>query len=78
MKKTEEYLDLKTLAGRTCLSVRTLRDYIKSPARPLPYYRLAGKHLVYWPDFKAWIAEYKVTGGIDIDGIVNDVLNDSV
>jgi len=76
LKNSDKYLDLKTLSSRTCLSVRTLRDYMKSSDRPLPFYRLAGKNLVYWPEFKAWIAGYKITGGIDIDGIVNSVLED--
>lgn len=76
MKVEEKYLDLKTLSGRTCLSVRTLRELIKDPSRPLPFYKLAGKNLVYWPDFKAWIAGYKITGGLDVDAIVDSVLND--
>ncbi len=76
MKTKEEYLDLKTLSERTCLSVRTLRDYMKSPDRPLPFYRLAGKNLVYWPDFKKWINKYKAVASMDIDGLVDSVIKD--
>ena len=72
----ETYLDLKTLSGRTCLSVRTLRDLIKDPSHPLPFYKLAGKNLVYWPEFKKWIAEYKVVGGLDVDDIIKSVCED--
>ena len=72
----EKYLDLKTLSGRTSISVRKYRDCIKDPCHPLPYYKLDGKILIRWSDFENWISKYKVIGGIDIDGIVNDVLND--
>lgn len=73
MKAEEKYLDLKTLAACTCLSVRTLREYLKDGYNPLPCHRLAGKILVYWPDFKEWIARYKTTGEVDIDQIVKSV-----
>jgi len=76
MMNEEKYLDLKTLSQRTCLSVRTLLDYIKDGYNPLPCHKLAGKILVYWPDFKHWISRYRSEGEIDIDGIVNSVLED--
>ncbi len=73
MKNNEEYLDLKSLASRTCLSVRTLRDYLKDQFQPLPYYRLAGKNLVKWSEFERWISRYKVAENIDVDQIIKDV-----
>lgn len=76
MKVEEIYFDLRTLSARTCLSVRTLRDYLKDGYHPLPCHKLAGKILVYWPDFKNWIARYRTEGEIDIDGIVKDVCKD--
>ena len=76
MKNSKEYLDLKNLANRVSLSVRTLRDYLKDSYHPLPHYKLAGKILVFWPDFKDWIDRYKTTGEIDIDGIVSSVFED--
>lgn len=76
MQKNEEYLDLKTLSGRVSLSVRTLRELIKDPSRPLPFYKLAGKNLVKWSEFEKWISRYRTEGEIDIDGIVNSVLED--
>jgi len=76
MKSSEEYLDLKNLANRVSLSVRTLRDYLKDSYHPLPHYKLAGKILVFWPDFKNWIVMYRTEGQVDIDSIVKDVCED--
>ena len=78
MKSNEEYLDLKNLSNRVSLSVRTLRDYLKDSYNPLPHYKLAGKILVFWPEFMDWISRYKTTGEIDIDSIVKDVCEDRV
>ncbi len=76
MQNNESYLDLKTLSCRTCLSVRTLRDYLKAGYNPLPCYKLAGKILVYWPDFKEWINKYRTEGQIDVDDIIKSVCED--
>ena len=69
----ENYLDLKTLSSHTCLSVRTLWDYLIDQYHPLPHFKLAGKILIRWRDFEDWISRYKVTENIDIDHIVKDV-----
>jgi len=74
MESNEEYLDLKKLSNRVSLSVRTLRDYLKDSYHPLPHYKLAGKILIFWPDFKEWIVRYRTEGEIDIDSIVSSVL----
>ena len=73
MKTNETYLDLKTLSSRTCLSVRTLREYLKDQFQPLPYYKLAGKNLVKWSEFERWIERYRVNENIDVDQIIEDV-----
>ena len=73
MKNNETYLDLKNLSRQTCLSVRTLRDYLIDQYHPLPHFKLAGKILIRWSDFEDWILRYKVTENIDIDQIVKDV-----
>lgn len=69
------YLPLKTLAGYSGLSVRTLRGYLAHRSRPLPHYRVGGKLLVRKPEFDVWIRAFRVaeTGGVD--AIVADVLN---
>lgn len=74
LRKTEKiYLDLKTLSGHTCLSVRTIRDYLKDIDHPLPHFKLAGKILVRWSDFEEWISRYKISKNFDVDQIVKDV-----
>jgi len=69
----EIYCDMKTLSSRACLSVRTLRDYIKDQYHPLPYYKLAGKNLVKWSEFEEWISRYKVNENFDVDEIIRGV-----
>jgi len=76
MKAEEKYLDLKTLASRTCLSVRTLRDYLVDGYHPLPHFKLAGKILIRWSDFEGWISRYKVNENIDVDDIIKSVCED--
>ena len=48
------FLDLKQLSARTCIGIGTLRDHIKSPSHPLPCYKVKGKILVNWIEFKGW------------------------
>jgi predicted DNA-binding transcriptional regulator AlpA len=73
MKSKEEYLDFKKLSGRSSISVRSFRDYIKDPSHPLPYYKLAGKNLVKWSEFEEWISRYKVNENFDVDEIIRGV-----
>ena len=73
MKAEETYLDLKTLSKRTCLSIRTIRDYLKDLYHPLPHFKLAGKILIRWSDFEQWISQYKVNKNIDVDDIIKSV-----
>lgn len=70
--KDETYLDLKSLSGRCHLSVRTLWTYLKEPGG-FPYYKMNGKILVFWPEFKQWMQTHRVKS-MDIDRIVNSVL----
>ena len=58
--ENEDYfLDLTTLAKRSCLSVRSLRDHLKDPFNPLPAFRLKGKILVSWSEFQQWLAGFR-------------------
>jgi len=68
----DPYLALRALAGYSGLSVRTLRDYLVDPMRPLPCYRVGGKILVRRSEFDAWIADFKAKP--DLDAIVADAL----
>ena len=70
----DPFLSLKALAGYAGLSVRTLREYLDHPTRPLPHYRVGGKILVRRSEFDAWIAAHRRVGRADVAGIVNDVL----
>ena len=67
------FLDLKRLSQRTCMSVRSLRGHINNPSHPLPIYRVRGKILVSWLEFKRWIQRYRYRTQ-DIDEIVDEVM----
>jgi len=47
----DQYLDLKTLAEYSSISVRTLRYYINESPNPIPCYRIERKILVWERDF---------------------------
>ena len=69
------FLDQKRLSERTCMSARSLRAHISSPSHPLPVYRVRGKILVSWVEFKRWIQRYRFKAQTqDIDKIVEDIL----
>jgi excisionase family DNA binding protein len=70
----DPFLSLRALATYAGLSVRTLREYLDHPSRPLPHYRVGGKILVRRSEFDAWIASHRRVGLADVAGIVNDVL----
>ena len=53
------YLDLKKLSKRSCISVRTLRDDLKDPEHPLPFFRKGGKVYVSWGEFTLWMKHFK-------------------
>ena len=61
------YLSLRALSSYSGLSVRTLRDRLTDPRRPLPHYRLPGKLLVKRDEFDAWMARYRRVGRPEIE-----------
>ena len=67
------FLDLKRLSQRTSISVSTLRDHINDPSHPLPAYRVRGKILINWIEFKKWIQGFRHKN-VDIDKIVDEVM----
>jgi excisionase family DNA binding protein len=70
----DPFLSLRALATYAGLSVRTLRQYLDHPTRPLPHYRVGGKILVRRSEFDAWIVAHRRVGVADVAGIVKDVL----
>jgi excisionase family DNA binding protein len=70
----DPFLSLRALTTYAGLSVRTLREYLDHPSRPLPHYRVGGKILVRRSEFDAWISAHRRVGVVDVAGIVNDVL----
>lgn len=67
-----QYLDLKTLSKYACISVGSLRDYIRDG--DLPAYRLKGKVLVKRSVFDKWIDEHPFQ--TNIDDIADSVLGE--
>ena len=66
-----QYFDLKTLSKYACISVGSLRDYIRDG--DLPAYRLKGKVLVKRSTFDKWIDAHPFQ--TDIDSIAADVID---
>ena len=56
----DRILDLKRLAERSCMSVRSLRDHLKDPEHVLPSFRVGGKVYIRWPEFIDWIEHFRV------------------
>jgi len=67
------FLDLKSLSERTSISISTLREHIKNPSHPLPSYRVKGKILVNWLEFKEWIAPFRIKT-LDLKKMVDDIM----
>jgi excisionase family DNA binding protein len=55
------WLDLRHAAAYCCLSVRTLRRYIRHPQHPLPVRRVGGKVLIPRADLEAWLKAWPRT-----------------
>ena len=51
----------------------TLREHINDSSNPLPVYRVRGKILVSWLEFKKSIQRFRYKT-LDLDKIVDDVL----
>ena len=71
------FLDLKRLSERTSIGVSSLRDHMKSPSHPLPSYRVRGKILVNWLEFKEWIAAFR-NKPLDLNKMVDDIMKDLI
>ena len=71
MNDVQVYFDLATLAMRLSLSKRTIRNYIRDPADPLPAYRVGGKLLFKWSKVEQWLERWRVRP-VDVDRIVSE------
>ena len=56
----DQYFDLRQLSEYSCLSVRTLRSYL----RQLPCFRVGGKWLVRRSEFDAFIEQKRVSNNL--------------
>lgn len=71
----KEYFNLPELAKYSGLGTRFLRDALKHPDHPLPYYRLNRKTiLVSKSEFAEWLEHFRVDPASNIDRMVNQVL----
>jgi len=71
----DQYLDLKTLAEYSCLSVRTIREYLSDADNPIPSFCLKRKILVKKSEFDRWMEGNRADDS-EIDNIVNEVMGE--
>ena len=67
----DQYFDLKGLSAYSCVSVGSLRDYLKTG---LPHYRLKGKILIKRSEFDQWVEQYRVNRSQDLKRLVDGVM----
>lgn len=74
---TDIFLDIKSLAARTCICQRNWRASIKDKTHPLPYYRVGGKILVYWPEVVEWMQQFRKLQPVEksrVDALVDELI----
>jgi len=71
---TDVFISAETCAEWSSLSLRTIREYLKSPDNPLPHYKVGGRILIYWPDFKRWMDGYRVAGDYQRGNVAEKIL----
>jgi len=74
LRQDDYFLDLRTLAKSSGLSVKTLRTHLSDPVHPLPHYRPGGKIIVRWSEFCGWVERYREILAPDVDAIVNEMV----
>jgi excisionase family DNA binding protein len=68
-----EWLDLKALQSYTCVSERTLREWIHRAIDPLPAVRVGCKILVRRSVFDRWLEGHQVKH-VDLGCIVDELV----
>ena len=66
------YLDLKKLSARSSICIRKWRDFIRDPVCPVPFYRVGGKIIFYWPDVHQWLQRFRTVP--DVKHAVDEVM----
>lgn len=70
-----EWMDLNTLERYSCVSNRTLRNWIKAPVNPMPASVRGGKILVCRRSFDEWLRGHAIEpNSVDVERTVNDIL----
>jgi hypothetical protein len=69
------YLDLKSLAAYSSLSVSTMRNYLADSDDPLPSFCIKRKILIKKSEFDRWIERHRTDTG-KLDRILDDLLRD--
>jgi len=69
-------MSLRTLSLYAGLSVRSLRNHLRSLDHPLPYFRVGGKILVRQTDFDAWLVAFRADPLARVNAIVSRVLTE--
>ena len=58
--ETDVYINVEICSEWSSLSVRTLREHLTDPVNPIPHYKVGGRILISWPEFKRWMESFKV------------------
>jgi len=76
-KVQKEYFSISDLSDYTGISERTLRDFIKDPLNPIPFFRVgpAGRIiLIKRSEFDQWMKSQRATQDNRIDELIAEVL----
>jgi excisionase family DNA binding protein len=78
LEEQPEWMDLKATQRYSCVSERTLRDWIRDPLNPLPAVQVAGgKILIKRSHFDRWLEShpFQSINSIDIHGVTDEIIN---
>ena len=70
------YLSLRSLSTYSGLSVRTLRNYLRHPVSPLPFYRVGGRILIRALEFDRWVEQFRADHPVALGDMVDEVLRE--
>lgn len=73
----KEYFKVAELSEYSSISQRTLRDHLKDPVNPIPFYRVgrAGRIIrIKKSEFDLWMDSQREEQGEGIDEIIEDLL----
>lgn len=72
----DAYLPLRVLSAYAGLGVRTLRQYLQHPTRPLPHFRIGAKILVRRSEFDTWADGFRAHGSDPDNALIYAVLSE--